>query len=115
MALTITATPPAPAVTAPPPKIAAPAANAAVASAGSAAGSAQQTAALNRLMAKYKYDLTQDAAAGTLSSLGRQITAAAKAAGHRVTLPRAPAGSAAALATPAATTAPQAGKVNVTA
>jgi hypothetical protein len=50
----------------------------------SAASTASQQAALNRLLAKYKAAKTQ----GDLTSLGRQIQAAAKALGQQVTLPK---------------------------
>jgi hypothetical protein len=124
MALTITATSSAahiPTSATPPLRAAAPAnsTNSPVAarpSAGSAAtSSAQETAALSQLVGKYKYDISHGAVASTLSGLSRQITAAAKASGQRVTLPRAPAGSSAAPATPVASTASEAGKINVTA
>jgi hypothetical protein len=73
------------------------------------ASTTQQQAALKQLQAKYVYDQTHGVDARTISALGKQILAAAKALGQTVTLPPAPASSAAA---PAAT-AP--GKVNVTA
>jgi hypothetical protein len=82
-------------------------------SAASAAGSsAQQHAALNGMMARYAYDQTRGTDAGSLSNLGAQIIAAAKAIGQHVTLPHAPAGSSVASATTAVTAA--SGKVDVT-
>jgi hypothetical protein len=81
-----------------------------VAQSSAASGStsaAQQRAALNQLLAKYKYDMTRNVAPSALASLGRQIFASAKAAGQRVTLPRATAGAEGA-ATPAAAEAPSA-------
>jgi hypothetical protein len=75
--------------------------------------SAQETAELNQLLNKYRTDLSQGQAASTLSGLSRQIMAAAKDAGQHVSLPRAPANAGAAAAPPAS--APEAGKINVTA
>jgi hypothetical protein len=117
MALTIPATAPvAHAAIQPPLAVGAAARIAAPSSPGAgSASSAQQKAALNQLLAKYKYDLTRGAPTSTLSALGRQITAAAKAAGQRVTLPRAAGGAATTLATAPANTEAAAGKVNVTA
>ena len=63
-------------------------------SSNSASSTAQQQAALNRLLAKYKADLSRGEAASALASLGRQITAAAKALGQHVSLPKAPASEA---------------------
>jgi hypothetical protein len=60
-------------------------------SSNSASSTAQQQAALNRLLAKYKADLSRGQSASALASLGRQITAAAKALGQHVSLPKAPA------------------------
>lgn len=77
-----------------------------------AASSAQQQAALNQLLSKYKFSLAHDAPANALSSLRRQITAAAKATGQYVTLPRA---SVASNTAPVAPQQAQSGKVNVTA
>jgi hypothetical protein len=126
MALTITATPPVTPVPPPTPRAvppvahaappAAPASHAAPASqAAPAASPAEQQAALNRLLTKYRYDLSHDAAPSALSSLGRQITVAARAAGQRVTLPHAPASAASAPAAAEAAPAPGASVVNVTA
>jgi transglutaminase-like putative cysteine protease len=132
MALTITATPPVTPVPPPTPRAvppvahaappaapashAAPAAQAAAASqAAPAASPAEQQAALNRLLTKYRYDLSHDAAPSALSSLGRQITVAARAAGQRVTLPHASASAASAPAAAEAAPAPGASVVNVTA
>ena len=66
-------------------------------SAGSATGvsktttssQAQQQAALNQLLAKYKASLARGQTADDLANLARQITAAAKALGQHVTLPKA--------------------------
>jgi hypothetical protein len=69
------------------------------------ASTAQETAALNQLLTKYKYDVSHNSPASTLSSLGRQITADAKVVGQYVTLPRAPASASAAPATTVANTA----------
>jgi hypothetical protein len=57
----------------------------------SAASNAAAQASLNRLMAKYKSEIARNPSAQDLSSLARQITAAAKALGQHVTLPKAPA------------------------
>lgn len=79
-------------------------------SAASAAGSsAQQHAALNQMLAKYTRDQTRGTDAGSLSNLGAQIMAAAKAIGQHVTLPHAPASPGAASATAAAS-----GRVDMT-
>jgi len=84
--------------------------------AASAAGSSdQQRAALNRMLATYARDQSRGTDARTLSALGKQIMAAAKALGQHVTLPHAPASSGAASATPAPSAAAEKGKVNVTA
>ena len=116
MALTITAAAMAaahiPAGTTPSPDGAA----AARPSAASAAASrAPQQAALQQLLVKYSYDISQGVDARILAALGRQITAAAKALGQHVTLPHAPASPGAGARTQAAGSAPQLGKVNVTA
>lgn len=55
----------------------------------SAASNAAAQASLNRLMAKYKSEISQNPGAQDLASLARQITAAAKALGQHVTLPKA--------------------------
>jgi hypothetical protein len=82
-------------------------------SAASAGGSsAQQHAALNGMMARYARDQTHGTDAGSLSNLGAQIIAAAKAIGQHVTLPHAPASPGVASATTAVTAA--SGKVDVT-
>jgi hypothetical protein len=88
---------------------------AAPASSGStSASAAQEKSALNQLLAKYKADLARGMAPGTLTGLGRQIMAAAKAAGQNVpTLPRAQVSAAAAAPPPAANTASGTG-LNVT-
>ncbi len=65
------------------------------------------------MLATYARDQSHGTDARTLSNLGKQIMAAAKAIGQHVTLPRAPAGTAS--ATPAASAVQQKGKVNVTA
>jgi hypothetical protein len=70
----------------------------------------QQQAALNRLLAKYTYDMSRGANASTLSSLGQQIGVAAKALGQHVTLPHAPNNPGAGSATKA-----KQGTINVTA
>ncbi|HEX3401527.1 MAG TPA: hypothetical protein VHT74_14485 [Acetobacteraceae bacterium] len=88
----------APAATLAPSGTAMPPAPAATASRG------QQQATLTRMLAKYSYDQSRGGDPAALSSLGKQITAAAKALGQHVTLPRAPASAA-----------PETGKVNVTA
>ena len=66
-----------------------------------AAPSGQQRAALNQLLSKYQYAQSHNAAASTVSALGKQILAEAKTLGQHVTLPRAPASAPAAVATPA--------------
>lgn len=89
------------------------------ASGGSAASSnTQQQAALKQLLATYAADQSHGAAASTLSALGKQIMADAKALGQTVTLPSAPASSTAssAASTPsAAIAASDTGKLDVTA
>ena len=65
------------------------AANATVPAQSSAATNAAAQASLNRLMAKYKSEVSQNPGAQDLASLARQITAAAKALGQHVTLPKA--------------------------
>lgn len=82
------------------------------ASAPAAGPPAQDAATLSRLLTQYKFDQAHGAAANTLSGLGRQIFAAAKAAGQRVTLPHSPAAVDTATAAP---TAAAAGRVNLTA
>jgi hypothetical protein len=67
------------------------------------------------MLVTYARDQLHGADPRILSALGKQILAAAKALGQNVTLPRAPAGSAAASAIPAAAPAAEKGKVNVTA
>jgi hypothetical protein len=109
---TVTATPPESAAPAKASTTKAPAQPSAASAAGS---SAQQQAVLNRMLATYARDQSRGTDAGTLSNLGKQIMAAAKAIGQHVTLPHAPAGSGAASATPAASAAQDEGKVNVTA
>jgi hypothetical protein len=81
----------------------------------SASASTQQRAALNQLLSKYKYSQSHNAAAGVLSSLGRQIMAEAKTLGQHVTLPHAPVSSNATAVPPAASAAPATGKVSITA
>jgi hypothetical protein len=83
--------------------------------ASSAGSSAQQQAALNRMLVTYARDQLHGADPRILSALGKQILIAAKALGQNVVLPRAPAGSGAASATPAAIPAAEKGKVSVTA
>jgi hypothetical protein len=111
------------AIAAPPPRApAAPKATSAPAtthtSATSTAGStAQRQAALNRMLVTYARDQSHGMDAATLSSLGKQILAAAKALGQRVTLPHAAASASASAAseTSAASAASTKGKVDVTA
>jgi hypothetical protein len=123
MALTISATTPAdhiPLAPAPAPR-AAPTNDAdrqpvAQAPTGPAAASpAQEAAALSQLLNRYKIDQANGAPANSLTGLGRQIFAAAKAAGQRVTLPHAPAAAGAVSAAPIATAAAETGRVDVTA
>jgi hypothetical protein len=80
--------------------------------ASSAGSSTQQQAALNRMLARYAHDQTRGTDAGTLSNLGKEIMAAAKAIGQHVTLPHAPASPGAASATTAVS--PANGRVDVT-
>src|SRR5690242_6841811 len=54
---------------------------------------AQQQAALNRLLAAYKSKLAQGQNANQLAALRQQITAAAKALGQNVQLPKSPSSS----------------------
>ena len=81
--------------------------------AASAASQAQQQAALNRMLVTYAPDQTHGADPRVIASLGKQITAAAKALNVHVTLPHAPASSVAGPTTQAASTATKSGKVNV--
>jgi hypothetical protein len=67
------------------------------------------------MLVKYARDQSHGIDAATLSMLGKQIIAAAKALGQHVTLPTAPAGAGATSATRAASAAVAKGKVNVTA
>ena len=80
--------------------------------AASATATAQGRAALNRMLATYARDQSHGIGGSTLSALGKQILAAAKALGQHVTLPQAPApaGSEATSAPPAVA---QKGKVDV--
>lgn len=59
------------------------------------------------MLTKYAYDQSHGIGETTLSALGKQIMAAAKALNQHVTLPRAPAAA-------AASAAPNQGKVSVT-
>jgi hypothetical protein len=68
---------------------------------------------LKQLLATYASDQSHGVDARTLSALGTQIMAAAKALGQTVTLPPAPASAAAAPAATATSAASGAGKVNV--
>ncbi|HLG86496.1 MAG TPA: hypothetical protein VKZ79_04800 [Alphaproteobacteria bacterium] len=72
------------------------AAQAAAPSQPSTASNTAAQASLNRLMAKYKSEIARNPSAQDLSSLARQITAAAKALGQHVTLPKASASAGAA-------------------
>jgi hypothetical protein len=81
----------------------------------SAGSNTQEAASLNRLLSRYRLEQAHGAAANTLSTLGRQILAAAKASGQHITLPRAPSLSGAAQPEPVAGAPPPPGKVNVTA
>ena len=55
----------------------------------SVSSNAAAQASLNRLVAKYKSEISRNPAAQDLASLARQINAAAKALGQHVTLPKA--------------------------
>jgi hypothetical protein len=82
-------------------------------SAASAAQSReQQELALNRMLVTYARDQSHGSDPATLSSLGKQITAAAKVLGQHVTLPKA---STSAVQSPPARAAGQKGRVSVTA
>jgi hypothetical protein len=74
---------------------------------------AQENAELSRLLTQFKFDQSRGAPANTLAGLGRQVLAAAKDAGQRVTLPRAPA--VAVTSPPVASPPPAAAKIDVTA
>jgi hypothetical protein len=74
--------------------------------------SAQQRTALNRMLATYTRDQQHGADQATLSSLGKQIMAAAKTLGQHVSLPQAPANADQSSSTQTTTAS---GKVNVTA
>jgi cobalamin biosynthesis Mg chelatase CobN len=122
MSLTITASSPAnliPARSAPVSTAAVAARRATVAvaahppAASATTSAAQANAELNQLLSKYKNDLAHGQPASRLSGLGRQIMAAAKAAGQNVSLPRAPANSGEPAAPPVANTAPEVGKIGV--
>jgi hypothetical protein len=76
---------------------------------------AQQQAALSRMLVTYARYQSRGTDATTLSNLGKQIMAAAKAIGQHVTLPHAPASSGGASVMPTASAAQEKGKVNVTA
>jgi hypothetical protein len=76
-----------PTALAPPPK--APPPSGAAAAGGS---KSHQQAAISQMLVKYAYEQSRGANTMTLSALGKQITAAAKALGQHVTLPQAPAG-----------------------
>jgi hypothetical protein len=54
------------------------------------ASRAQQLAALNQMLNKYQIGQSHGESAAILSTLGKQILAAAKAIGQHVTLPKAP-------------------------
>ena len=69
---------------------------AAAAPAPPAASNARDQSQLNHLMRQYRSDLSNNAEATVLASLGRQITATAKALGTSVTLPKAAGGGSAA-------------------
>lgn len=81
----------------------------------SSSSTSQQQAALRQLLAKYTAALSHGSDPATLSALGRQIAAAAKALGQHVTLPHAPAVSSdeTATANAAANSVAEKGKVNV--
>jgi len=80
------------------------------------ADTAHQQAALRQLLTKYSYDQAHGIDATTLSNLGKQIMAAAKALGQHVTLPHAQAASGGGEATSStASSVPQKGRVRVTA
>jgi hypothetical protein len=50
-----------------------------------------QQAAINKMLVQYAYDQSRGSDARALTTLGRQITAAAQVLGEHVTLPHAPA------------------------
>ena len=88
---------------------------AAQSTAASAAGSrAQQLAALNRMSTTYTRDQSHGTDARALAALGKRITAAAKALGQHVTLPRTPTNAGAASATAEVNGAADKAKINVT-
>ena len=66
------------------------------AAAPAAPANARDQSQLNHLMRQYRSDLSNNAEATVLASLGRQITATAKALGTSVTLPKAAGGGSAA-------------------
>jgi hypothetical protein len=72
-----------------------------------AAPTSQQLATLKQLMAKYTYDVSHGVDATTLSNLGKQVMAAAQAAGQHVRLPSGSSASA------PPSKAPEAGKLDV--
>jgi hypothetical protein len=80
-----------------------------------AGSTAQQQAALNRLLATYVRDQSRGVDPGLLSSLGKQIMAAAKTAGQHVTLPHARASSGGTSASRPVIASSAKGKINVTA
>ena len=80
---------------------------------------AQQLAALSQMLNKYQTGISHGESAAMLASLAKQITAAAKALGQHVRLPKDPANSAAAAPPPSTTNSPAAARprsaVNTTA
>jgi hypothetical protein len=75
----------APTALTPPPKAPPP-------SAATGGSQSHQQAAISQMLVKYAYEQSRGTDTMTLSALGKQITAAAKALGQHVTLPRAPSG-----------------------
>src|ERR1700722_13815949 len=85
MSLTVTATASQPIAPAAHP---APSAEASKTTSASSSSISQQTAALNRLVGKYKTGIQQGLPASALASLARQIAVAGKVVGQNVTLPK---------------------------
>ena len=78
-----------------------------------AAPTSQQLALLKQLMAKYSNDLSHDVDPSILSGLGKQIMAAAQAAGQHVRLPSGSSAPAPASKAPVASSSQEAGKLDV--
>jgi hypothetical protein len=90
----------------------APSAEASKTTSASSSSNSQQTAALNRLVGKYKTGIQQGLPVSALASLARQITAAGKVLGQTVILPKASATASAAPQAPSEASASNTGLLN---